>query len=323
MFKSIVLFSSLLVVTFALSDVEVAQEWKQFLETSKKVYQSPKEEAKRLGIFRENLKKIEAHNKIFNEGKVTYKLGVTKFTDLTPEEFLEYVHKDKVLPSIKADEVFKANPNFTAPGSVDWRKQAKLFVKDQGQCGSCWSFSTTGAIEAHYYIARRQAVSLSEQNLIDCATSQYGNNGCNGGNYNGAFDYVKENGIDTESNYPYRAQQGSCNQRSTAVKISGYSNVNGDENSIQQAVASKGPVSIAIDASSELQNYHSGVLDDGTCTSNVNHAVLAVGYGEENGSPFWIIKNSWGSNWGENGYYRLVRNRSACGITTMPSYPRI
>lgn len=203
-------------------------------------------------------------------------------------------------------------------------------VKDQGRCGSCWSFSSTGSLEGHHFIKTGQLVSLSEQNLIDCS-GMYGNRGCNGGWMDQAFTYIQNNGgIDTEDSYPYRAVQGICryNQRNSGATCSGYVDIpEGDEDKLREAIGTIGPVSIGIDASNEsFRHYSSGVYVEENCKTNyTDHGVLAVGYGtDRSGNDYYIVKNSWGTTWGEQGYIRMARNRNNhCGIATAASYPQV
>jgi len=211
--------------------------------------------------------------------------------------------------------------------SWDWRnKGAVTPVKNQGQCGGCWSFSSTGATEGCDAIKTGTLPSLSEQNLIDCSSS-YGNQGCNGGLMNNAFDYIIANkGIDSESSYPYEAKDAKCRFKSDSVAgtLTGYSNVaSGDENALATAGVN-GPVSVAIDASqNSFQFYTSGVYYEPACSSSsLDHGVLMVGSGSDSGTEYWIVKNSWGTDWGQSGYIWMSRNKNNnCGIATAASLP--
>lgn len=284
------------------------------------------EESRRFQIFRAALDEIERHNALYEQGKVTYYKGVTQFTDWTKEEFLEYV--SQVPPTSMATPslgTFMGTPNFTAPGAVDWRQKGLVGgVKNQGQCGSCWSFSSTGALEGQYAKHNGKMVLFSEQNLVDCCTPpQYQSRGCNGGFMTEAFRYIQANGITTEGAYPYNARQGTCRRGGNVVRIRGYREVAANERVLEEAVATVGPIAVGIDATGALQNYRGGIFSDNSCNQQINHAVLAVGYGVENGWQFWIVKNSWGSGWGERGYFRLLKGRSMCGIQNMSSYPEL
>lgn len=192
--------------------------------------------------------------------------------------------------------------NVAIPGSIDWREKGLVTeVKDQGECGSCWAFSATGALEGQNFRKTGNLVALSEQNLIDCSGS-YGNEGCNGGLMDYAFQYIKDNGgIDTEKSYPYKAMDGECkyNPKNKGATESGYVDIpKGDEKKLTAAIATLGPISVAIDASYDsFQFYSSGVYFEPRCNpGHLDHAVLAVGYGtDENDKDYYIIKNSWGS----------------------------
>jgi len=220
-----------------------------------------------------------------------------------------------------------------APASLDWRdKKVVTAVKDQQQCGSCWSFSTTGSVEACHAIkyGASKIVALSEQNLIDCSVS-YGNQGCNGGLMTDAMDYIIANGgVDTEKSYPYTAtgpntcEYQASNLPTPVATVTSYLNVpSGDEAGLLKA-GMKGPVSVAIDASQQsFQLYDSGVYYEPECSSSqLDHGVLMVGWGTEDSQDFWWVKNSWGASWGLDGYIKMARNKdNNCGIATMATVP--
>jgi len=207
--------------------------------------------------------------------------------------------------------------------SIDWvQKGAVTHVKNQGQCGSCWAFSTIGALEGLHAVKTGDLMEFSEQALVDC--SKNGNMGCNGGLMDNAFTYVSENGIPTESDYPYTGRDGQCNRYESAFTVSGFTDV--PQNSPQQmkAALNNQPVSVAVAVNNKFQFYSSGVFNK-KCGDQINHGVLAVGYGSENGSDFWLVKNSWGPQWGEKGFIKISRDDvvgpGQCQILANASYP--
>ncbi|XP_022082007.1 cathepsin L1-like [Acanthaster planci] len=218
------------------------------------------------------------------------------------------------------------------PTTVDWRKKGWVTgVKNQLQCGSCWAFSATGALEGQTFNRTGKLPSISEQNLVDCARKlSYDCNGCEGGTMNGAFQYVHDNnGIDSESSYPYKARDGKCRFNPANVVATDKTHVllpAKDEKALQKAVATIGPISVAIDASHmSFQLYNNGVYSEPQCSQTVlDHGVLAVGYGVEEGKDYWLVKNSWGKKWGMKGYIMMSRfENNQCGIATNASYPLV
>merc|ERR550517_1876240 len=276
----------------------------------------------------DNIDKINTHN----AKKLSWTLGVNQFADLTAEEFK--AQTACMMPSRPRMENPKVLDESTAPDSIDWEAQGKVTpVKNQGQCGSCWAFSTTGAVEARFAIANNQLNSLSEQELVDCSGTD-GNNGCNGGLMDYGFKYVvEEHGLCTEDTYAYEAKTKKleCSAKRSACtrkdQISSYKDVRQNSEEQLAAAVAEGPVSIAIEADqSAFQLYKRGVFS-GRCGAKLDHGVLVVGYGVDGNDKFWKVKNSWGASWGENGYIRLCRdcgknrNSGQCGIAKQPSYP--
>lgn len=289
---------------------------------------SDDEVSTRLYIYKDNLRKIQEHN---NQDH-SWKMDVNQFTDLTADEF-KIKSGSICTNNILRNKFYNLNlrPYEDLPETFDWvEKGAVTDVKDQQSCGSCYAFSTTGAVEGAYFVATGKLVSLSEQQIVDCSGS-FGNQGCNGGLYTNSFEYIQQNGICSESNYSYSGKEGKCNKRcKTITKIDSYVNIESkNEDALLQSVLQQ-PISVAIEADqSVFQFYSSGVMDSISCGDNLDHAVLIVGWGEINGKKYWKVKNSWGSSWGDNGYIligRSVKNQKAdgiCGILSLPSFPVI
>nr|AEM76722.1 cathepsin L-like proteinase [Triatoma brasiliensis] len=304
------------------------EEWETFKVVHGKNYKNQFEEMFRRKIFMNNKKRIEAHNAKYEQGEVSYKMKMNHFGDLMSHEIKALMNGFKMTPNTKREGKIYFPSNDKLPKSVDWRQKGAVTpVKDQGQCGSCWSFSATGSLEGQIFLKKGKLVSLSEQNLMDCS-KEYGNNGCEGGLMDKAFQYVSDNkGIDTESSYPYEARDYACRFKKDKVggTDKGYVDIpEGDEKALQNALATVGPISVAIDASHESFHFYSeGVYNEPYCSSyDLDHGVLAVGYGTENGQDYWLVKNSWGPSWGESGYIKIARNHSNhCGIASMASYP--
>jgi len=255
----------------------------------------------------------------FEAGEETYTQGVNQFTDLTLEEF-------QALPMFGFKQAESKGPRLGVheyggeelADSIDWRtKGAVTPVKNQGQCGSCWAFSTVGGLEGAWEIETGSLTSMSEQQFVDCSKQ---NSGCNGGLMDTAFQYAEGVAVATESSYPYTARDGTCQSgKATAIPaggVTGFKDVSASTSSLQSALNQQ-PVSVAIEADqSVFQRYSGGVITTG-CGSNLDHGVTAVGYN----SDYFIVKNSWGTSWGNDGYVNIAG--SQCGITTSASYPTV
>jgi len=324
--KAILLFAAVFVAsTLALTEKEYQNEFTKFMQTYKKSYHSD-EFQYRYGVFKKNIDFINQHN---TEGH-TYTVAVNQFADMSNEEYGRVYLGLKLKAPIDPEDLVKtpsALPE-ALPTTWDWNaKGACTPIKNQQQCGSCWSFSTTGSTEGCHFISTGKLVSLSEQNIMDCSDS-WGNAGCDGGLMTEAMNYIIANkGIDTESSYPYTAEDGTCHYKAanSGATLSSMANVtSGDENDLQTKVYA-GPTSVAIDASqSSFQFYSTGIYSDPNCSSTqLDHGVLAVGWGADaKGKAYWIVKNSWGTSWGQQGWFWLARNdNNMCGIATMATRP--
>jgi len=302
--------------------------FKDFREQFGRKYESAEEERSRFAIFKANYQFIEAENAKAGP----YKLAVNDFADQSADE----VRSTRLgLSPPSAGKLWKGAPflgtdlysGVQLPAAVDWTdKGAVTPPKNQAQCGSCWAFSTTGALEGAWQIATGKLVSFSEQQLVDCSTD---NSGCRGGSMDLAFTYLEDQVVCTEDSYPYSAQAGTCKVSNCTVGIPksgvmGYKDVPADdEQALMEAVAQQ-PVSVAIEADQmAFQLYSSGILTK-ECGAKVDHGVLVVGYGTANGVDYWKVKNSWGPTWGERGYIRIERGvpkAGECGINSGPTYP--
>ncbi|XP_070535999.1 cathepsin L-like [Ptychodera flava] len=270
----------------------------------------------RFRVFKSNLAKAE---QLQQNEQATGQYGVTKFMDLTEDEFKKF-YLTPVWPAPGVNSQPPAKLKGEAPESFDWRDHnAVTEVKNQGTCGSCWAFSTTGNIEGQWAIKKKQLISLSEQMLVDCDKLD---EGCNGGLPTNAYaEIMRMGGIMTETDYPYKGVDSSCKFNRTMAKIyiNGSMNISQDEGEIANWLAANGPISIGINANA-MQFYFGGISHPWKifCNpENLDHGVLIVGYGTKDGTPYWIIKNSWGKDWGEQGYYLAYRGGGVCGLNEM------
>ena len=315
----------LIVLLFSLAacnaelDSLIFQQFQRFITKFHKKYSSMNEYLARYEVFKQNVMET------FSNEKMTYTTGITKFSDLTKQEF------KRIYLNLKYDAMAMANFDPTivkvsnaAPAAYDWRDYGRVSpVKDQGSCGSCWAFSTIANLEGLYYANKGVMKTFSEQMLVDCDTSD---SGCNGGLMEYAFTWLKKNGVMLDSDYPYKGVKSTCKSDKSKyvdMTVTGYKKLGSsystwsavDEDEVKEFLYETGPLAIALNAD-PLQTYVSGILDktSNQCpTSGINHAVTLVGYGT--GSvDYWIVKNSWGKSWGESGYFRIRRGNGTCGV---------
>jgi cathepsin L len=329
--KSIFLVAIVLVsVAFAAGD-QLNSDWEQWKLIHKRSY-SIVEDKLRKEIFSANAERIASHNRLFDLGLKSYRMGLNKFSDMTPTERAEKFLGGKLPASFHGAGPAHIPSGRPLADDVDWRtKNIVTEIKNQGSCGSCWAFSTTGSVEGQHALATGKRVSLSEQQLVDCTTVEpYNNAGCGGGWMNVSFQYIQDNGgIESEQSYPYKGEDGNCHYDKTkrAAGVTGFKNIKeGSEKDLQDAVANVGPISVAIEVENNFFDYTGGIYDGSDCYNQpeyLNHGVLVVGYGTESGKDYYIVKNSWGQ-WGENGYIRMARNSGdKCGIALAASYPLV
>ncbi|KAJ3598293.1 hypothetical protein NHX12_001804 [Muraenolepis orangiensis] len=311
-----------------LDEVTLDGQWDQWRTTHRREYNGLGEEGIRRAIWEKNSRMIAAHNEEAALGMHSYELGMNHLGDMTSEEVS--MKMMGLLVPVNRDQTFTAafdDLQGMLPKSIDYRKKGMVTpVKDQGTCGSCWAFSSAGALEGQLAKTTGTLRDLSPQNLVDCVTE---NSGCGGGYMTNAFSYVMQNGgVDSEESYPYVGQDQPCafNISSVAADCKGYKQIPvGNERALAVALFKAGPVSVGIDASQgTFQFYQRGVYYDKNCNGDdINHAVLAVGFGvTPKGKKYWIVKNSWSSNWGNKGFILMARNRdNLCGIANLASYP--
>jgi len=310
---------------FATVGVAAAMPWAEYKALYGKVFNGPEEEDHQQ-VYEANVQMIETHNA---QG-ASFTMGINQFTDLTQAQYRVAAGLGWMpAPTEGAMPVLKTHIHMgeELADSVDWTtKGAVTPIKDQGQCGSCWAFGTIGGIEGSWQIATGALNSGSEQQLVDC--SKFPNMGCSGGNPSVAVGFETRHAVCSEASYPYTAAKGSCKGDTSCSSIipsggvTGYNNVGATKTDFQSAVQQQ-PVTIAIEADqTSFQHYQSGVLTTG-CGTNLDHAVLAVGYGTEDGSDYWLVKNSWGTSWGTAGYIKIGSNTNQCGVLNQAGYPSV
>lgn len=314
--KSAIAFSLASVAASTTVSPAILDAFQQFATKYGKSYESNEEWAHRAGVFAANIERVSERNNehVLLGGNAVH--GVTKFMDLTPEEFkatyLTYKGRENFVEEVS----FVGKP---VAADVDWRtKNAVTAVKDQGQCGSCWAFSATEAIESYAFLAGQKLQELSPQQINSCDTVDLG---CNGGNTESAYEYVVEaGGLELERDYPYTSGSGNTGRckfdsSKAAVKITGYKSVSRGEDSLQAAL-NEGPVSVCL-AADAFQTYSSGILK--SCPGQIDHCVQAVGY--SSADNYWIIRNSWATDWGEEGFLRLEMGKNLCKVANDVTFP--
>uniref|UniRef100_UPI00398EC790 digestive cysteine proteinase 2-like isoform X1 n=2 Tax=Pristiophorus japonicus TaxID=55135 RepID=UPI00398EC790 len=314
-------------------DSTLDEDWKNWKSQHEKQYTEEEETYRRL-VWEDSMRYIEQHNLEHSMGKHTFTVGMNQFGDLTTEEFNKLMNgflpaeaDNSTEVAVEEDNEDDESNDVEMDAIVDWRTKGYVTpVKNQGQCGSCWAFSANGALEGQWYKTKGQLVHLSEQNLVDCSRD-YNNEGCNGGWMDQAYRYVlRNNGVNSAATYPYTGRDESCKFQSNefVATISGYRYIVRNEFDLKRAVETVGPIAVAIDAGQQsFQYYKTGVYYEQNCEKwRVNHAVLVVGYGTEGGLNYWIVKNSWGTGWGDQGYIKMAKDKeNNCGIANYAIYP--
>ncbi|XP_075825522.1 testin-2-like isoform X3 [Microtus pennsylvanicus] len=304
-------------------------EWHEWKTKHGKTY-IINEESVRRTMWKKNFKMIEMHNREYLEGKHDFTMAMNAFGDLTDTEFRKKMTGFQ-RQRIKKRHTFQDHLFLSVPRSVDWRERGFVTpVKNQGHCASSWAFSATGALEGQMFRKTGRLIPLSEQNLLDCMEFNV-THGCSGGFMQHAFQYVKDSGgLATEKSYPYKGLGQKCRYHAgvSAANVSDFVQVPGCEKALMKAVAKVGPISVAVDAShSSFRFYENGTYYEPQCRRvHLNHAVLVVGYGSEgeesNGNSYWLVKNSWGEEWGMKGYMKMAKDwNNNCGIATYATYP--
>ena len=313
-------FAAVMAAANALSTAEF--EYMNYLAEFNKVYNDVEEFTVRMNRFME----VDAFIKEQNASNGSYTAGHNQFSDW---HFAEY---KAMLGYVRGESDVRApvaRNTTNVASSVNWVEAGAVTpVKDQGQCGSCWAFSSTGSLEGAHFIASGELLSFSEQQLVDCAYIKYGNYGCNGGLQTNAYHYYEDgNDAELESVYPYKGTKGSCAYdaaSATSVTVSTFQDVTPNSIDEMKAALNTAPLAIAIEADKLcFQTYKSGVFNNTKCGTTLDHAVLAVGYGTEGGQDYWLVKNSWNTPWGDQGYIKIaqVAGEGICGVQMDPQLP--
>ncbi|XP_015786312.1 cathepsin L1 [Tetranychus urticae] len=315
-----------------LSENELDSYWTTYKVRHGKNYTFSADDYFRKYAFGMNLNKILKHNTVADLGLRNFKLSLNRYADKTTGEMVKQ-RTGLSSTSLKSAQLKLFKPRLTDANvtsdkgsSFDWRSHGIVNPPvDQGECGSCWAFATTSTIEGQWALKTGQLVNASAQQLIDCSWSN-GNEGCGGGNMLGAYTYLADEPFVDATDYPYLTKDYVCLDQQIKLKYGKIRTIGFvtplDETELALAVKEIGPIAVAIDGSSPyLTFYWEGIYDDDTCTNQVNHAVTLVGFGtDSNGIDYWIVKNSWGADWGDNGYFKMRRGVNMCGVAEMPMY---
>jgi len=322
------LFIMMSVVVLA-QDKSLDKIWGKYKVTHSKNYTDSEEQYRRK-TFEQHVDIIRMHNLEYDLGLHTYTMGINEYADMTREEYGKFLlgaRRELSGEDGKSrNKLFQSDNTEVTDDDMDWREYGYVTpIKNQGRCGSCWAFSSTGSLEGQHFRATGDLISLSEQNLVDCCKW---NAGCGGGWMDNSFKYVEQNGgIDTEEYYPYQGKEtGRCtyNPEDRGSTCDGWVDIPKHESALLKASSQIGPITVAIDAAHQsFQLYKSGVYVEPECSNHTSdHAVLVIGYGSEEGQDYWLVKNSWGTSWGDQGFIKMARNMdNMCAIATYASYP--
>ncbi|XP_040269747.1 zingipain-2-like [Bufo bufo] len=308
------------VIVCALSSQFLDQEWKAWKSKYEKNYSTFRDEMFRRKAWEATWQKVQKHNRLADQGLSRYRMGMNKFADMTPEarSSSSCYHSNRRSTSRNNVPLWSYSET-DIPESMDWRESNCVGpVKNQGLCGSCWAFATVGVFETHYCLKAKKLVEFSEQQLVDCDGD---NDGCCGGFPDTAMAYVASHGMMSAEDYEYSGKKSNClfdSDDAVFLNVTTYYTLPGEQN-MAMSVATNGPIAVGIDASDDFSLYCSGIFD-GKCTKKPNHAVIIVGYGTEHDAEsdedidYWIVRNSWGEDWGNDGYVKMRRNVNLCGI---------